>query len=160
MIVDRGWKQAEVVLLWFVFLDTFCFNLPLWFFFLFKVYEQRAFHFFLCLLLKRLKDSLCLSITTVFLFSLEKRGLWGDFILAFQYLKGAYKKAGKGLFISSCNKRMRGNGLKIPEGKFGLDIRKKFFTMRVVRHWNRLPRANGMWMPTPWKHSKPGWIGL
>jgi len=72
--------------------------------------------------------------------SLEKRRFQADFIAAFQYLKGDCKKAGEGHFTKACSNRARCNGFKLKEGRFRLDIRKKFFTTRVLRHWNRLPR--------------------
>jgi len=66
--------------------------------------------------------------------------LRGDPIAAFQYLKGAYRKDGEGLFTRVCRDRTRGKGCKLKESRFRLDIRTKFFTMRVMKHWNRLPR--------------------
>ncbi|KFQ51003.1 hypothetical protein N334_03779, partial [Pelecanus crispus] len=74
------------------------------------------------------------------LFSLEKRRLWGDLVVAFQYLKGAYKKDRDKLFSRTCCNRTRGNAFKLKEGRLRLGIREKFFTVRVVKHWNRLPR--------------------
>ena len=59
--------------------------------------------------------------------------------MACQYPKGSYRKEGDRLFSRVCGDRTRGNVFKFKEGRFMLDITKKSFTVRVVRHWNRFP---------------------
>ena len=49
-------------------------------------------------------------------------------------MEGFYRKAREGLFIRECSERMRGNGFKLKEDRLRQDIRKKIFTVRVVRH--------------------------
>jgi len=50
------------------------------------------------------------------LLSLEKRRLQGDLIVAFQYMKGAYKQEGEWLFTRLDSDKTRGNGFKLRQG--------------------------------------------
>jgi len=71
------------------------------------------------------------------LFSLEK--VEGRPHASYSFLRVGSGKGAADLSLVTSD-RTWGNGMKLRQGKFRLDFRKKFFTERVVGHWNRLLR--------------------
>lgn len=64
--------------------------------------------------------------------------LWGDLIVASQYLKRGPRSTRGELLTRVCNDRKKGNGFELEKGRCKLGIRKKFFPMWVAEYWRKL----------------------
>ena len=75
------------------------------------------------------------------LFSLGKRRLRGDLLNVYNYLKSGSQGDTANLFSAACGARTKGNSHELKHRKFCTNMWRKFFTVRVTEHWNRLPRG-------------------
>uniref|UniRef100_A0A8C5PX62 Reverse transcriptase domain-containing protein n=1 Tax=Leptobrachium leishanense TaxID=445787 RepID=A0A8C5PX62_9ANUR len=78
-------------------------------------------------------------LTSLNLFSLEKRRLRGDLITLYKYIRGHYQPLSDNLFINRTIHRTRGHPFRLEERKFSLKHRKGYFTVRTIKQWNSLP---------------------
>ena len=102
------------------------------------------------------------SLSGLGLFSLEKRRLQEDLTADFQYLNGAYKKAGQGLFTRACIDRTRGNSFKLKGGRFRLDVRRKHFCYEggetlecIAQRGGRCPMPGNIQGQVGWGSEQP-----
>jgi len=68
------------------------------------------------------------------LFGLEKRRLRRDLINGYKYLKGGCKEGRARLFLVVVNDRTGDNRHTLNQKRFHLNIRKRFFTVKVTKH--------------------------
>uniref|UniRef100_A0A8C5LYI6 Reverse transcriptase domain-containing protein n=1 Tax=Leptobrachium leishanense TaxID=445787 RepID=A0A8C5LYI6_9ANUR len=73
------------------------------------------------------------------MYSLEKRRDRGDMIETFKYVKGIHKVEEGSIFKRKQNSKTRGHSLRLEGQRFKSNIRKHYFTERVVDTWNSLP---------------------
>ena len=73
------------------------------------------------------------------LFTLEQRRMRGDLIEAYKIITGKEKIDSKRLFQLADTTYLRGNGLKMFKKPVRLELRKNYFSMRVIDNWNKLP---------------------
>ena len=74
----------------------------------------------------------------------QRRQANGDLIAVSNYLMGGYRQSKARPFLEHMIKRQISKGnKKMQHGKFWLDARELFFTLRVIEHWNRLLREAG-----------------
>ncbi|XP_059581297.1 uncharacterized protein LOC106737704 isoform X1 [Alligator mississippiensis] len=74
------------------------------------------------------------------LFSLSKRRLRGDLVTAYKLIRGDQQDIGRALFSPAPPGVMRNNGHMLMENSFRLEIRRQYFTVRVAKIWNQLPK--------------------